>query len=133
MRRNLFAKLGLTFLALLAGALLAVAYFAEHTLRRDYEATAYAQLTAVAGIAKARASALPALPPSTPEDDARLKEWVSQIAASGSRVTIITADGQVLADSQSDSTTMENHGGRPEVRDSAGQGQRPRHAPQRHN
>jgi two-component system phosphate regulon sensor histidine kinase PhoR len=121
-RRNLFAKLGLTFLALLAGALLAVAYFAEHTLRRDYEATAYTQLTAVAGIAKARASALPALPTATPEDDARLKDWVSQIAASGSRITVIAADGQVLADSQSDSTTMENHGGRPEVREALAKG-----------
>ena len=98
MRRNLFAKLGLTFLALLAGALLAVAYFAEHTLRRDYQATADAELTAVAGIARARAAALPAWPPSTPEDPARLKDWVSQIAASGARVTVFASDGQVLAD-----------------------------------
>ena len=37
MRRNLFAKLGLTFVALLISALLAVDYFAERALRRDYE------------------------------------------------------------------------------------------------
>ncbi len=122
MRRNLFAKLGLTFLALLAGALLAVAYFAEHTLRRDYEGTAYAQLNAIARIAQARASVLPALPPSTPEDRATLNEWVSQFAASGSRVTVIGADGKVLADSQSDSTTMENHASRPEVREAMAKG-----------
>jgi hypothetical protein len=73
-RRNLFAKLGLTFLALLISALLAVDYFAERDLRRDYERTAYSQLTAVAGIAQARASALPALPPVRPEDVARLNE-----------------------------------------------------------
>jgi two-component system, OmpR family, phosphate regulon sensor histidine kinase PhoR len=115
-RRNLFAKLGLTFVALLISALLAVDYFAERALRRDYERTAYSQLTAVAGIAQARAPALPALPPARPEDVARLNEWVSQIAASGSRVTLIASDGQVLAESQSDSQTMENHANRPEVR-----------------
>jgi two-component system, OmpR family, phosphate regulon sensor histidine kinase PhoR len=121
-RRNLFAKLGLTFVALLISALLAVDYFAERALRRDYERTAYSQLTAVAGIAQARASALPALPPARPEDVAKLNEWVSQIAASGSRVTLIASDGQVLAESQSDSQTMENHAGRPEVREALAKG-----------
>jgi two-component system, OmpR family, phosphate regulon sensor histidine kinase PhoR len=121
-RRNLFAKLGLTFVALLISALLAVAYFAERALRRDYERTAYSQLTAVAGIAQARASALPALPATQLDDLAKLKEWVSQIGASGSRVTIIAADGQVLAESQSDSQTMENHAGRPEVREALANG-----------
>jgi len=116
-RRNLFAKLGLTFLALLVSALLAVAFFAERALRRDYERTAYAQLNAVAGIAEARGSALPVLPPANAQDAARLRDWVSQIAASGSRVTIIATDGQVFADSQSDSQTMENHANRPEVRE----------------
>lgn len=122
MRRNLFAKLGLTFVALLISALLAVDYFAERALRRDYERTAYSQLTAVAGIAQARAPALPALPPARPEDVAKLNEWVSQIAASGSRVTLIASDGQVLAESQSDSQTMENHAGRPEVREALAKG-----------
>jgi two-component system phosphate regulon sensor histidine kinase PhoR len=121
-RRNLFAKLGLTFLALLVSALLAVDFFAERALRRDYERTAYSELSAVAGIAQARASALPALPPSRPEDVAKLKEWVSQMAASGARVTIIGSDGQVFAESQSDSQTMENHINRPEVRGALAKG-----------
>jgi two-component system phosphate regulon sensor histidine kinase PhoR len=121
-RRNLFAKLGLTFLALLISALLAVDYFAERALRRDYERTAYSQLTAVAGIAQARASALPPLPPARPEDVTKLNEWVAQMAASGSRVTIIGADGQVFAESQSDSQTMENHANRPEVREALAKG-----------
>ena len=122
MRRNLFAKLGLTFLALLVSALLAVDFFAERALRRDYERTAYSELSAVAEIAQARASALPALPPSRPEDVAKLKEWVSQMAASGARVTIIDSDGQVFAESQSDSQTMENHVNRPEVREALAKG-----------
>jgi two-component system phosphate regulon sensor histidine kinase PhoR len=121
-RRNLFAKLGLTFLALLVSALLAVDFFAERALRRDYERTAYSELSAVAGIAQARASALPALPPSRSEDVAKLKEWVSQMAASGARVTIIGSDGQVFAESQSDSQTMENHINRPEVREALAKG-----------
>jgi two-component system, OmpR family, phosphate regulon sensor histidine kinase PhoR len=121
-RRNLFAKLGLTFLALLISALLAVDYFAERALRRDYERTAYSQLTAVAGIAQARASALPTLPPARPEDVTKLNEWVSQMAASGSRITIIGSDGQVFAESQSDTQTMENHANRPEVREALAKG-----------
>ena len=130
MRRNLFAKLGLTFLALLVSALLAVDYFAERALRRDYERTAYSELAAVARIAQARASALPALPPTHPDDAARLKEWAAQISASQARVTIITSDGQVLTDSQSDSATMENHSDRPEVRAAlaAGTGRAIRHS-----
>ena len=122
MRRNLFAKLGLTFLALLISALLAVDYFAERALRRDYERTAFSQLTAVAGIAQARASALPSLPPSRPEDVTKLNEWISQMAASGSRVTVIGGDGQVFAESQSNSQTMENHASRPEVREALAKG-----------
>ena len=109
-------------MALLISALLAVDYFAERALRRDYERTAYSQLTAVAGIAQARASALPSLPPAGPEDVAKLNEWVSQMAASGSRVTIIGSDGRVFAESQSDSQTMENHATRPEVREAVANG-----------
>jgi two-component system phosphate regulon sensor histidine kinase PhoR len=52
------------------------------------------------------------------------------MAASGVRVTVITADGLVLADSQSDPSTMENHAGRPEIRDAfaGGAGQSIRHS-----
>ena len=122
MRRNLFAKLGLTFLALIISALLAVAFFAERALRRDYEQKGYSQLTAIAGIAQARGSAIPPLPPAVPEDNTKLHDWVSQIAASGARVTVIASDGQVWADSQSEPQTMENHGGRPEVREALAKG-----------
>src|SRR5437762_3380228 len=44
------------------------------------------------------------------------------MAASNVRVTVINADGQVLADSQSDPSTMENHAGRPEIRDAFAKG-----------
>src|SRR6202521_5109825 len=38
------------------------------------------------------------------------------------RVTIIGSDGQVFAESQSDSQTMENHASRPEVREALAKG-----------
>src|SRR6266481_7713363 len=70
------------------------------------------------------------LSPSHPEDFVALRGRVAKMAASGVRVTVIASDGQVLADSQSDSRTMENHAGRPEIRDAfaKGEGQSSRHS-----
>ena len=53
--------------------------------------------------------------PQTPEDTAALNTWVAANATSGVRITLIAADGRVLADSQSETATMENHAERPEV------------------
>lgn len=122
MRLNLFWKFGLAFLALLLSVLLAVDYFAERALRSDYERTGFEQLAAIARIAQAHPLQLPTVSPARAEDLAPLREWVAQMAASGARVTVITSDGQVLADSQSDPQTMENHAGRPEILDAMAKG-----------
>jgi two-component system phosphate regulon sensor histidine kinase PhoR len=129
-RHNLFWKLTLTFFALLVGVLLAVDFFAERALREDSANTAFAQLAALAHIAQARPPHLTAIPPANPEEISALQKWTSEMAASGARVTIITSDGLVLADSQSDPRTMENHAGRPEIRDALakGEGQSTRHS-----
>jgi two-component system phosphate regulon sensor histidine kinase PhoR len=129
-RHNLFWKLTLTFFALLIGVLLAVDFFAERALREDSANTAFAQLAALAHIAQARPPHLTAIPPANPEEISALQKWTSEMAASGARVTIITSDGLVLADSQSDPRTMENHAGRPEIRDALakGEGQSTRHS-----
>jgi two-component system, OmpR family, phosphate regulon sensor histidine kinase PhoR len=129
-RHNLFWKLTLTFFALLVGVLLAVDFFAERALREDSANTAFAQLAALAHIAQARPPHLTAIPPANPEEISALQKWTSEMAASGARVTIITPDGLVLADSQSDPRTMENHAGRPEIRDALakGEGQSTRHS-----
>lgn len=51
-----------------------------------------------------------------PADTGSLQTWSRQVfEASGLRVTVIDADGVVLADSHSDPAVMENHSGRPEV------------------
>jgi len=122
--------LTLTFFALLVGVLLAVDFFAERALREDYANNAFAQLAAIAHIAQARPPHLTAIPPASPEEISGLQEWTAEMAASGARVTIITGDGLVLADSQSDPRTMENHAGRPEIRDALakGEGQSTRHS-----
>jgi two-component system phosphate regulon sensor histidine kinase PhoR len=129
-RHNLFWKLTLTFFALLVSVLLAVDFFAERALREDYANTAFAQLAAIAHIAQARPPHLTAIPPASPEEISALQKWTAEMAASGARVTIITPDGLVLADSQSDPRTMENHAGRPEIRDALakGEGQSTRHS-----
>jgi two-component system phosphate regulon sensor histidine kinase PhoR len=122
-RHNLFWKLALTFLALLLGVLIAVDFFAERSLRDEYVRTALAQLESIARLAKARPLQLSSVPPTSPEDHAALNQWVSQMGASEVRVTVIAADGRVLADSQSDTRTMENHLDRPEVREALAKGE----------
>ena len=130
MRLNLFWKLGFAFFALLIAVLLPVDFYAERALRRDYERTGFEQLAAIAHIAIASPPQLSSLLPDHPENSASLNGWIAQMAASGVRVTVITSEGRVLADSQSDAQTMENHAGRPEIHDALakGDGQSIRHS-----
>jgi two-component system, OmpR family, phosphate regulon sensor histidine kinase PhoR len=129
-RLNLFWKLGFAFLALLIAVLLPVDFYAERALRRDYERSGFEQLAAIARLALAHPPQAIAANSDASSNSAPLRDWVAQMAASGVRVTVITSDGQVLADSQSDPSTMENHAGRPEVRDALtkGDGQSIRHS-----
>jgi two-component system phosphate regulon sensor histidine kinase PhoR len=121
-RLNLFWKLALSFLALLFVALLAIDISAERALRRDYESAAIDQLKSIAGIGQARAPVLSSLPPFKTEEIDGLHAWVNQMQVGGVRVTVITSQGLVLADSQSDPQTMENHANRPEVIEALAQG-----------
>jgi len=129
-RLNLFWKLGFAFFGLLIAVLLPVDFYAERALRRDYERAGFEQLAAIARIALANPPQSSSLSQSQPADSSGLRDWVSKMAASKVRVTVIAADGQVLADSQSDTSTMENHAGRPEIRDAfaKGDGQSIRHS-----
>jgi two-component system phosphate regulon sensor histidine kinase PhoR len=100
---------------LLLCVLLAVDFFADRALQRDYERTGFEQLLAIARIAQANPPQLDSLPLEKPEEISALQTWSQRIAASGARVTVVTADGLVLADSQADPHAMENHAGRPEI------------------
>jgi two-component system phosphate regulon sensor histidine kinase PhoR len=121
-RLNLFGKFAFAFLALLASVLLVVGFFTERALRDNYERLVFEQLTAIARIAQARPPQWTPASPGQPENLAPLLEWVGQMAASGVRVSVITADGRVLADSQSDPQTMENHATRPEIEEAMAKG-----------
>jgi two-component system phosphate regulon sensor histidine kinase PhoR len=129
-RLNLFWKLGFAFFALLIAVLLPVDFYAERALRRDYERAGFEQLAAIARIALASPPPSDSLAPGSAQDRATLRDWVEKMAASDVRVTIVNAGGKVLADSQSDPQTMENHAGRPEIQDAfaKGEGQSIRHS-----
>ena len=116
MRRNLFWKLALTFLALLLSVLLAVDFLAERALRNSYERDAYQQLAAISRIDPLQSAHLAQFPPVTLEDAQALRNWVKEAARSGVRVSVITTTGEVIADSQVEVSSMENHADRPEVR-----------------
>jgi two-component system, OmpR family, phosphate regulon sensor histidine kinase PhoR len=122
-RRKFFWRLSLTFLALLWSVLLAVDFLAERALRTNYENDSYRELQALSRVVRARPLPVISVPPKTLEETAALNQWVENSASSGARVTIIAADGQVLADSQSVTDTMENHANRPEVQAALQQGE----------
>ena len=116
MRRKLFWRLALAFLTLLVCVLLAVDYLAERTLRSNYENDTYGELQSLARVIRAHPLPLASIPPKTPEETLALNNWVSEAASSGARITLIAPDGRVLADSQTETDTLESHAGRPEVR-----------------
>jgi two-component system phosphate regulon sensor histidine kinase PhoR len=122
-RLNLFWKFAFSFLALLVSVLLAVDFFAERALRTDYERTGFEKLAAIARVAEKFPPKLTSASAEHPEDLSGVREWVAQMGASGARITVITAEGRVLADSQANADTMENHANRPEIRDALAQGE----------
>jgi two-component system phosphate regulon sensor histidine kinase PhoR len=113
-RRNLFWKLALTFLALLLSVLVAVDFFAERALQRNFERAGFAQLEAEAQFAKSHPLQF-SRAPDQPTGSSALAEWVSQMAVRGVHVAVIAPDGQVLADSQADTQAMEKRADGPEV------------------
>jgi two-component system, OmpR family, phosphate regulon sensor histidine kinase PhoR len=121
-RIRLFWKLGLTYLVLLLVVLLAVDFYAARVLRRAYISAAEAQLDSLAQLARTR-------PPEL-EDPAALNAWAAWMKHSGARATVITAEGVVLADSDHDPETMENHANRPEIQQAmaTGEGSSVRHS-----
>jgi two-component system phosphate regulon sensor histidine kinase PhoR len=114
-RRRFFWKLALTFLALLLSVLLAVDFLAERAMRATYEHDGFQELKSLARVIRLHPLPLTNATPETPEEIAALNTWVAANAASGVRITVISAEGHVLADSQSETSTMESHAGRPEV------------------
>jgi len=121
-RLNLFWKLGFAFFALLIAVLLPVDYYAERTLRRDYERAGFERLTSIARVALSSPPPVSSFSTTSRTPSPALREWLTKMASSGVRVTVIASDGLVLADSQSDPQTMENHAGRLEIREALANG-----------
>jgi two-component system phosphate regulon sensor histidine kinase PhoR len=122
-RRNLFWKLALTFFTLLVSVLVAVDFFAERVLRRDTERATFEQLATIARFARARPPEFPSLASEQSQDLDRLNHWAAEVGSDVARVSVIRADGRVLADSQSDAQSMENHADRPEVQEALAKGE----------
>jgi two-component system, OmpR family, phosphate regulon sensor histidine kinase PhoR len=122
-QRKLFWKLALTFLALLLSVLLAVDFLAERALRTSYENDGYQQLKALARVIRLQPLPLTSAAPQTPEEVAALNTWVAAHSSSGVRITILASDGRVLADSQAETSTMDNHADHPEVREALQNGE----------
>jgi two-component system phosphate regulon sensor histidine kinase PhoR len=114
-RRNLFWKLALTFIALLAGVLVAVNFFAERALYRVSERATFDELAILARFSQLHPPDLASVVSESSVSSALLKRWAADSAADRVRITVIRADGQVLADTAADSSNMDNHLSRPEV------------------
>ncbi len=98
----------MTFLCLLVGVLAAEDVYFARALRRDYLRAGFEQLDSIARLAESR-------PPDWLNSQA-LASWTAWMARSGARVTAVTSEGLVLADSSEDPGRMENHADRPEIR-----------------
>jgi two-component system, OmpR family, phosphate regulon sensor histidine kinase PhoR len=129
-RRNLFWKLALTFIALLAGVLLAVNFFAERALYRVSEHATFDELAVLARFSQLHPPDLSAAISQSAGASALLKSWAADSAADRVRITVIRTDGQVLADTMSDPASMENHANRPEIQEALqeGEGRTVRHS-----
>ncbi len=100
-------------LLLLSAAVLAAALvFAAVGLGVLGEAYSKANASSLSRSASALAAAFP---PALLADSGEAADFAKRTAASGYRVTLIVADGRVVADSEADPRSMENHASRPEV------------------
>jgi len=97
--------------------LAAIDIYMVQVLRSDYRESAFSRLESMANLVQSRI-------PDT-GNAADLQSWVSWLELSGVRATVVAADGTVLADSEANPQSMENHLARPEIQSafSAGKGQ----------
>ncbi len=123
MKSRLFWKFSFVYLLLLLLVLLAVDLYVVRILRQVYLSAAYEQLESLSRLAESR--------PPDATDAKALGEWATWLARSGMRITIVAPDGMVLGDSDEDPARMDNHIGRPEIREAldSGVGRAVRHSP----
>ena len=104
---SLFRKLLVSAFVLIAVPLVVLDSFLTSFVARQEAHSAQRRLTAEARIMRGEVSNV---------DPAELENWAQKASVlSETRVTIVDPRGTVLADSEHDPETMENHAGRPEV------------------
>jgi two-component system phosphate regulon sensor histidine kinase PhoR len=106
-RAKIFWKLLLPYLALLVGVLITGYFYSSGLLRQDSSSSVDDELGSLLKLALSR--------PPRIDDIAQLRSWAAWMAQSGARVTVVDSTGRVLADSEHDPDTMENHANRPEI------------------
>ena len=103
-----FWKVGLTNLLLVAAALVTVDAYAVRVLRRDYARRSFAALESLARLAESRRPDFGDLP--------ALQSWTAWLARGGARVTVVSAEGRVLVDSNADPARAQDQAELPEIR-----------------
>ncbi len=122
LRSPIFRKLFLSATLLITATLIVLDFYLARYMARHQVENVEQRLEAQARLLASEAAA-------TPRD--QLEGWAKISGARAqARVTVIDSVGLVLADSEHDPETMENHAGRPEVRDAlhAGRGSSIRHS-----
>ncbi len=114
MRARLFWRLGLTYLVLLLGVLIAVNSYSARVVRSHSIRSANDQLVSLLNLAQAR-------PPDV-GNERELRAWTEWMAKSGARVTVIAASGGVLADSANGAGDREKPSDWPEVQQALANG-----------
>ncbi len=110
MKRRIFGRIFLWYAITMLVTVVFVGFFITDTLRRSYINDLRDHL-----ISEATLISNDIAFNDQPSLDYRCKQFKDQ---TGFRVTIITLDGRVLGDSDTESSRMENHVGRPEVQQS---------------
>ncbi len=110
--RRLFWKLVPSYLLITLAALLAAGLYASSAVEKIYRQQTVRDLTARAALARDQLGPLLA---------AERREQVHSVAvrlgrASGTRITVVAPDGEVIGDSQEVPGTMDNHADRAEIR-----------------
>ncbi|BCO10766.1 hypothetical protein GF1_31420 [Desulfolithobacter dissulfuricans] len=94
------------------GAMLAVTWYSSATIRSFYLQQMRSDIEARALLLEEKIIQLAA------EDQKRLQDFCRRAGRrAATRITVVTADGTVLADSNENPAHMDNHAGRPELRE----------------
>jgi len=111
MKKTLFLRIFLGYAAVIVLLAAAVTLFAPPLMKTEYVADRAAGLEHMAFLLEGRV-----IPLITPSASADLERFVTDLGRrTATRITVIGADGSVLADSEKEPRDMENHLFRPEI------------------